>query len=188
MASTIVVQFVSVLKNLDINLVNHLRVILATDGGTNDLKRELGLRDPKREATGKAISGRTIELFSKDVIRRYIPTVLMVLMSFSTLALGQDDGINHAPTAEQCKADIAVWKAESNSTIVALPINMLLKRSDYLSDCYKVLSDANEVESASWVEGWQGVYDYHAVRRAVKFIKRHNLSRQFVDEDAKGAR
>jgi hypothetical protein len=112
-------------------------------------------------------------------------TTLILVLLTTIGAMGQD--IHHAPTAEQCKADEAVWNAESKADIAALPVNTLLQRSNYLSACYKVLQNVN-FNSAVWALSWQGIYDAYAIRRALNFIDRHGLRHQFDEEDAKGAR
>ena len=113
---------------------------------------------------------------------------ILILISLTTIAAWGQEEIHHAPTAEQCKADLVVWRAESKADVVALTINTLLQRSAYLAECYNVLQDGNDAESARWAVTWQGLYDNHAISRAMKFISRHGLSRQFEKEDAKGAR
>ena len=113
--------------------------------------------------------------------------IILILVLTTVAARGQE-GVHHPPTAEQCKADLVVWRAESKADVVALSINTLLQRSAYLAECYNVLQDDNDAESARWAVTWQGLYDNHAISRAMKFISRHGLSQKFEKEDAKGAR
>ena len=113
---------------------------------------------------------------------------MILILVLTTVAAWGQEGVHHAPTAEQCKTDLAVWRAESKADVVALPINTLLQRSAYLAECYTVLQDGNDGESARWATTWQGLYDNHAISRAMKFISRHGLSQQFEKEDAKGIR
>jgi len=114
-------------------------------------------------------------------------TALILVLLTSVAAWGQEE-MHHAPSAEQCKNDLVVWRAESKADVVALPIDTLLQRSAYLAECYSVLQDAKDVESARLAVTWQGLYDNHAISRAMKFISRHALSQQFEKEDAKGER
>ena len=114
--------------------------------------------------------------------------IILILILLTPAALLGQDETHHAPTPKQCKADLVAWRAESKADVVALTINTLLQRSAYLAACYIVLQDGNDAESARWAVTWQGLYDNHAISRAMKFISRHGLSRQFEKEDAKGAR
>ena len=114
--------------------------------------------------------------------------IILILALLITVAAWGQEEIHHAPNAEQCKDDLLVWRAESQTDVIALPINTLLQRSAYLAECYKALQDRNDTESARWAVTWQGLYDNHPISRAMKFISRHGLSKQFEKEDAKGAR
>ena len=114
--------------------------------------------------------------------------IIFILVLLTTVAARGQEEIHHAPNAEQCKDDLVVWRAESKADVVTLPINTLLQRSAYLAECYNVLQDGKDTESARLAVTWQGLYDNHAISRAMKFISRHGLSRQFEKEDAKGAR
>jgi hypothetical protein len=117
----------------------------------------------------------------------YVARLLMVLCVFATtIAMGQE--IHHAPTAEQCHADIAVWKAQNKETIMKLPVQTLLQRSHYLHDCFDVLRDVKDLDGVDWSMMLRKAYEEHALHRAMDFIDRHNLDPQFYDEDAKGAR
>jgi hypothetical protein len=107
----------------------------------------------------------------------------LILLAATSTAFTQN--IDHAPTADQCRADIAVWTAQSRADIVSLPVRTLLQRADYLSSCKNVLSDRDGVE---WALTLKGIYNEHIVSRALNFIDRNGLSHQFYDEDAKGVR
>lgn len=112
--------------------------------------------------------------------------LLFLLLTVTSVAWGQE--IQHAPTAEQCRADIAVWKAESKADITSLSVKTLLHRSNYLSDCKQVLRDAQDRDEAQWSATVRAVYDQHIIGRAMHFIERNSLGYQFYDQDAKGAR
>jgi hypothetical protein len=108
--------------------------------------------------------------------------LLVILAMLTVGAMAQD--IKHAPTAVQCQADIAVWRAESKVDIEALAVNTLVGRANELSDCSKILvSDGSE-----WARTMRAAYDQHIENRYVHFLMRHGLGQQMVDEDAKGAR
>jgi len=108
--------------------------------------------------------------------------LLVILAIFTMGAAAQD--IQHAPTAAQCQADIAVWKTQNKAHIEALPVNTLVGRANELSDCSKVL-DGDGSELARTM---RAIYDQHIENRYVHFLMRHGLGQQMVDEDAKGAR
>lgn len=107
----------------------------------------------------------------------------LILLAATSAAFTQT--IEHAPTAEQCRADIALWKAQLRAEIISLSVRTLLQRADYLSSCKNVLSDPDGVE---WSLTLKGIYNEHIVNRALNFIDRNGLSHHFYDEDANGAR
>lgn len=107
-------------------------------------------------------------------------TVIFALLTISAMA----QEIEHATTAAQCEADIAVWKAQDKAHIESLPVNTLVSRANELSDCSKVLVG----DGAELAFTLRAVYDQHVENRYVHFLMRHNLGQQMVDEDAKGAR
>ena len=108
--------------------------------------------------------------------------LLVILAILSMSAVAQD--IQHAPTAAQCQADIAVWKTQDKAYIEALPVNTLVNRANELSDCSKVLVG----DGSEWAWTLRAAYDQHIENRYVHFLIRHGLGQQMVDEDAKGAR
>jgi len=112
--------------------------------------------------------------------------MMFLLLTMASVAWGQD--IQHAPTAEQCKADMAVWKGQSKEGIESLPINTLLLRADEMTDCNRVLRDVQDRDGAWWASDLRAVYEQHSLLRAKNFINRHGFGHQFIDEDAKGAR
>lgn len=118
---------------------------------------------------------------------RNVVVVLILGWLLATTAM-HCQTITHAPTPEQCRADVAVWKTQIKADIVALPVRTLLERANYLSDCSNVLLDAQDRDGYKWVDTVRWVYQQHALGRALKFIDRNNLGHQFYDEDAKGAR
>ena len=119
-----------------------------------------------------------------------------VVIFLSTLAMGQQgnpyntpqDVIDHPPTAQQCKTDIAAWKQESKEDIVALPVDTLSYRAQSLRECERVLLNAHDRDGVEWTWTMQTAYERHIIDREVAFLERHNLSHQFHVEDAKGAR
>ncbi len=118
---------------------------------------------------------------------RNIVTTLLVIF-FASIAWGQE--IHHAPTAEQCKADIAVWRAESREAIVALPVHSLVDRANFLFDCKNVLQEIHDPDEALWARTIRLTYEDHISTRALNFLNRRHpaMGQQFLDEDANGAR
>lgn len=113
-------------------------------------------------------------------------TILILVLLTTVAAMGQE--INHAPTAEQCKADVAVWKEEKREAIVALPFDTE-QRVIYIQKCEKVLFDPH-TPSDVWLNAFamKRAYEEHLLDRLKKFINRNGLTRQFYEQDAKGAR
>jgi hypothetical protein len=83
---------------------------------------------------------------------------------------GQD--MRHAPTADQCRADIAVWKARSRANITSLSFKTLFQRSNYLSECSQVFRDAQDRDGSEWAHTIWGTYEHHALQRALNFLER----------------
>jgi hypothetical protein len=108
---------------------------------------------------------------------------LFVIIAMLSMGAAAQD-IQHAPTAAQCQADIAVWKSQNKAYIDGLPVNTLVSRANELSDCSKVLDG----DGSEWARTMRAAYDQHIENRYVHFIMRHGLGQQMVDEDAKGAR
>lgn len=87
--------------------------------------------------------------------------VLFVLGFVIPLALGQD--IQHAPTADQCRADIAVWTAETREIISSIPIDRLLKRNTELKECAIVFTALHESAGWNWSRTLRIVYQEYAL-------------------------
>lgn len=111
----------------------------------------------------------------------------LILLAATSAAFSQT--IEHAPTAEQCRADMAVWKAaaKSSADLSVLPVQTLMERSQYLTNCNRVLSDVKDDNAAEWALLIRGGYDSHIAHRAFHFIDRRGLAQQFYREDAKGS-
>ncbi len=109
---------------------------------------------------------------------------LLVMVALLTMgAMAQD--IEHAPTADQCHADISVWYAESKTDVASLSARTLDVRRHEAWLCSAVLKDPHEREKAF---GVFNVYVSHLQERMLNFITRHGFMQQFADEDAKGVR
>ncbi len=112
-----------------------------------------------------------------------IVVVLLLLFCVVSISLSQEP-LEHAPTAAQCQADRAVWiKDFSTGNIKNVPVTTLNGRAMEMGSCMDV--DANHA------------FDYYTVQasslietenRQSRFLSRHNLYLQFVEEDAAGKR
>jgi hypothetical protein len=111
-------------------------------------------------------------------------TKLLVIVALLTMSAMTQD-IEHAPTADQCHADISVWYGESKTDIAALSAHTLDVRRQEAWLCSAVLRDPREREKAF---GVFNVYVSHLQERMLNFITRHGFAQQFADEDAKGVR
>lgn len=98
---------------------------------------------------------------------------------------GAPQDIHHAPTADQCRADLAVWYGQSKAIIETIPAHDLDGRRLEMVECSDLFTDHLEREKAF---GMQNVYVSHIQQRMERFILRHDLMQQFADEDLKGAR
>lgn len=124
--------------------------------------------------------------------------ILGMLLPLASAAMAQ----KHAPTLAQCRADLAVWNGHdahkryyeaetlymqngtpNQTEIQQLSVEELNLRSSEMADCEKVdperLSDyADSISFDSSVRG----------ERMLRFLNRHNLIAQFMQEDAAGKR
>jgi hypothetical protein len=109
--------------------------------------------------------------------------LLAIFAMLITGAAAQD--IEHAPTVDQCHADVAVWYKQSKTEIESIPAHELDARRHEAYMCADVLTDRLEREKSF---GEANVYASHLQERMKDFLKRHGFMQQFADEDAKGAR
>jgi hypothetical protein len=108
---------------------------------------------------------------------------MFLLLMVTSVAWGQS--IQHAPTEEQCRADLRLWWAEDKATISSLPAYTLQGRIVEMGHCVQVLPGNTEsLNAISEVD----IYDSHLQRRLFNFLTRHNQMQQFVKEDSAGAR
>jgi len=69
---------------------------------------------------------------------------ILFALLLTTAAFAQD----HAPTSEQCKADVAVWLAKSLDETKTLTYIEIDKRKHEMSDCYAVLTSPGEKQTS----------------------------------------
>jgi hypothetical protein len=106
--------------------------------------------------------------------------ILFVLL-LTTAAFAQ----GHAPTSEQCKADVAVWLDKSPDQTETLTYIEIDKRKHEMNDCYSVLTAPGEKQLAH-----DGLIKASLLeqKREDHFINRHDLAKQFIAEDQAGQR
>jgi hypothetical protein len=127
-----------------------------------------------------------------------------MLFSFLILAPMAANAQEHAPTAAQCQADVAVWgdssmemeteynKAQTafvndntpNKTDTAkLGLDEIIARQGEMANCMKV-------DRPSFNRYYDTQQFYHSILmdRLFDFIKRHNLMEQVKLEDSRGER
>jgi hypothetical protein len=130
--------------------------------------------------------------------KRLFASMSVVVLASSPVAVAQE----HAPTLEQCRADVAVWgdlstqheytKAEyrylsstdpNRTETNKLTIKQIFSRLDEMSDCGKVDAERWKVYSDT-----QDFYLHVYQDRMKSFLLRHHLYDQFMKEDDAGQR
>ena len=108
--------------------------------------------------------------------------------------------LEHAPTPEQCRADADAWGIPTPVLLVnteeqfarfssattlerSLTANMLDARMKELSQCMRT----DKVNSVRYAEA-NRAYGIAQLVRMANFMKRHNLTSQFLAEDEQGQR
>jgi hypothetical protein len=92
---------------------------------------------------------------------------------------------DHAPTVEQCRADQRLWSSvvHDKDAVSKLSAQTLTKRSEEIQDCFAV-DPENSNDYFYLMVG----YGVALSVRYKDFIQRHNLTAQFLAEDAAGKR
>jgi len=119
---------------------------------------------------------------------KLIAALLLGLVVLSHPFLAQDD---HAPLPEQCIADYNLWSGGSKDSLERLPLTVIQPRQIEMSNCASVLkSFDSEHKTGHAVEMLllYGTYSGHISHRALDFIQRHGLMKEFSLEDASGQR
>jgi hypothetical protein len=121
---------------------------------------------------------------------------VLILLAVSCPAAQQ-----HAPTAEVCRADVALWYSTQLSTeyhraqtdwitdqipnrtaIAKLPLSEVSMRLQEMGDCWSVDNHEEKYFKA------QDLYDSVFSGRYIRFVRRHNLEQQLMREDEEGLR
>jgi hypothetical protein len=115
-------------------------------------------------------------------------TLLVGLVALFLRASAEDD---HAPLAEQCIADYNLWSGESKDSLEKLALTVVQPREIEMWNCARVIrSFDSEHKTGHAVEMLllYGTYSGHISHRALDFIQRHGLTKEFSQEDAAGQR
>jgi hypothetical protein len=116
-----------------------------------------------------------------------------LLFAFAASASAQQ----HAPTVDVCRADAAVWNAavmnrNPEASKTKLPYDELAARAIEMHDCLTVdpahVGDAASIARMDTYSLLEADYTDEIASRAMHFIQRHGLGKQFLEEDAAGAR
>jgi hypothetical protein len=116
---------------------------------------------------------------------KYTPLVLLLVLTTSLNS--QNSQIEHAPTIEQCQADQRLWLSKlEQSPSDGLPDYLTLSQWNHeMNDCDKV--DSNSSSRFSYLNTGSEI-KAEKIGRLLDFLERHNLGRQFMEEDAAGKR
>lgn len=106
---------------------------------------------------------------------------LMISLLMAAFVSAQDK-----PTEEQCHADFNAWKSTISADKDSLDARELQRRFGEMTAC-------TEAEGIGWEQKERylniaNVYVDASSARYLKFLIRHNLLRQFLNEDAAGQR
>ena len=112
--------------------------------------------------------------------------ILAVTFALPYIVNAQD--IAHAPTADVCRADVAVWTAElaeapKGSNFPKPELRVISMRHNEMKACRNV-----DPDRYADYEHLLGVLDVELRVRLEHFIERHHLTEQLVKEDSAGAR
>jgi hypothetical protein len=95
--------------------------------------------------------------------------------------------VEHAPTMEQCRADRAYWmsKLEQPEDKGTADVSY-----DTLTGWHKEMSKCQVVDPANSERYYNAMGESNAEQlgRMIDFLSRHNLWKEFLDEDAAGKR
>jgi len=106
---------------------------------------------------------------------------LFTVVLFAAAAVSQEK-----PTIEQCRADLNAWKSTTDTERDGLGARELQRRAGEMTSC-------SDVEASDWERRARyllvsGIYIDAFSARHLKFLIRHQLLQQFLDEDAAGQR
>jgi hypothetical protein len=120
--------------------------------------------------------------------------LLTLIVLVSVVALAQE----HAPTVEQCRADYRLWTT-NGTNFKDVSYKELLRRAEVMGQCAETDPAAMQVFAEDAMRlGWKkanvNYNDFSALlhetagERVSKFLTRHHLMPQFIQEDEAGKR
>ncbi|MFZ0735752.1 MAG: hypothetical protein WBL70_19670 [Candidatus Acidiferrales bacterium] len=111
------------------------------------------------------------------------PICLLALAAF--VPSGGTQEVKHPPTVEHCRADVLHWAGRLNSDNKGGDVSILTlaAMNDEMSTCLSV-NPGDEEHYLLILHVTEGI----SMVRMRDFIDRHNLSKQFIDEDKAGER
>ncbi len=110
--------------------------------------------------------------------------------------------VDHAPTLEQCTADLNLWQAQANvdealgnakireKSLEEITVDQMQQRLSLLKRCSQAhpAFDHSEAETTPRVLALTLTYNLEIKRRYALFMVRHNLFEKFTAEDEAGMR
>ncbi len=117
-----------------------------------------------------------------------LPKITVGLCVFLLLAATPSLGQDHAPTVAQCQADQRLWASDLydgnvKEAVSKLSFQTLQIRVSEMGDCVFV-----DEERAQHYANLGGSYGLVMAKRLKNFVERHDLTAQFLAEDAAGKR
>jgi hypothetical protein len=91
--------------------------------------------------------------------------------------------VTHAPTADECQADQRLWLSQIEGDNSKLSFDVLRQMAGEMDKCYEV-----DPPNQRKYYGTMSEASAAMAARLSKFIQRHQLWKQFEEEDAAGKR
>lgn len=117
-----------------------------------------------------------------------VAALTLICGTFAQAFLEQAD---HAPLPERCIADYNLWSGESKGELENLPLTVVQPREIEMWNCASSLERSSNRDREKMATGMlllYGTYSGHISHRALDFIQRHGLMKDFSQEDAAGKR
>jgi hypothetical protein len=112
-------------------------------------------------------------------VRKTLTLIAVILSSSATVVAQQHAAI---PKETQCRTDVDAWII-SKPELAKLSMQELAARHDSMLDCAKIDPDWKSAYQVA-----QGFYDLAMFDRVSDFLKRHDLWKRVLAEDAAGQR
>jgi hypothetical protein len=118
-----------------------------------------------------------------------LTALCFVLLLFSAYSTAQE--VKHAPTVEQCSADVKLWSAEAGMMagqkidFDSEPVETVEARGEEMTKC-SVIDQSEEFNRG--YEQFSDAADLVVKERMWNFLERHGLYQKFLAEDREGKR